>query len=207
MKRSPIVNGRGRRRAGLSFGVWLGGALAILAAWGGFASQDRASQAAPPQPAQVNNPSGQANNLPTQAKNQPATAKKATAPADKNRVFNYTFDDLKFDIEKDSPFERGMLPKKIEDYAGQRVSIRGFILPTSFQTGLTNFILVRDNMECCFGPGAALYDCIVIEMAKGKTTDYSIRPVTVEGKFAIDEFIGPDRRHLAIYKIVADKVE
>jgi hypothetical protein len=139
-------------------------------------------------------------------KSKPA-AETPKKPVDPNRTNNYSFDDLKFDIEKDAPFERSMLPKKIEEYAGQRVSIRGFILPTSFATGLTSFVLVRDNMECCFGPGAALYDCIVIEMAEGKTTDYSIRPVTVEGKFSIDEFIGPNRRHLAIYKIVADKVE
>jgi hypothetical protein len=133
--------------------------------------------------------------------------KPTTQATDSNRTRNYSFDDLKFDIEKDAPFERSMLPKKIEGYAGQRISIRGFILPTSFQTGLKSFVLVRDNMECCFGPGAALYDCIVVEMAEGKSTDYSIRPVTVEGRFAIEEVIGPGRRHLAIYKLLADKVE
>lgn len=148
-----------------------------------------------------------AEQAPEPAKKSKPQAADASSPVDPNRTTNYTFDDLKFDIEKDAPFERSMLPKKIEGYAGQRVSVRGFILPTSFQTGLTSFVLVRDNMECCFGPGAALYDCIVVEMAEGKSTDYSIRPVTVEGRFAIEEFIGPGRRHLAIYKIVADKVE
>lgn len=142
-----------------------------------------------------------------------ASAEKESKPAkkpsagDEKKLLDYTFDDLKFDIEKDAPFKREMLPEKIENYAGRRMRIRGFILPTSFQTGLTNFVLVRDNMECCFGPGAALYDCIVVEMAGDKTTDYTIRPVAVEGTFKIDEFIGPGRKHLAIYKLIADKVE
>lgn len=128
-------------------------------------------------------------------------------PIDPNRTYNHSFDDLKFDIAKGAPFERSMLPQKIEDYAGERVSIRGYIFPPPYQNGLTGFILVRDNQECCFGPGAAIYDCIQIQMAEGKTADYTIRPVVVEGKFSIDEVIGPDRKHLAIYKIVCEKVE
>ena len=46
---------------------------------------------------------------------------------------------------------------------------------------LTVTVLVRDNLECCFGPGAALYDCVMVRMNPGKTTNFSIRPVTVEG--------------------------
>ena len=117
-----------------------------------------------------------------------------------------TFDDIKFDIKPDAPFKRPMLTKKIEDLAGKPVRIRGYILPSFQQTGLTQFVLVRDNQACCFGPGAALYDCIVVEMKPGKSTDFNLYPVAVEGTFTINELQDPDGKALAIYHLDGDDV-
>jgi hypothetical protein len=88
-----------------------------------------------------------------------------------------------------------------------RVRIRGYILPSFQQTGLTQFVLVRDNMECCFGPGALLHDCVVVRMIPGKTASFSIRPVAVTGTFRVEELRGPDGRHLAIYALDGEAVE
>ena len=100
-----------------------------------------------------------------------------------------TFDDLKFDIEKGDKFKRDLLPKSVESLGGRKVKLRGYILPATLfkETDIEQFVLVRDNQECCFGPGAALYDCVIIEMVPGKTTDFVTRPVTVEGKFKVQE--------------------
>lgn len=117
-----------------------------------------------------------------------------------------SFDDIKFDIKPDAPFKREMLTKKIEDLANKTIRIRGYILPSFQQTGLTQFVLVRDNMACCFGPGAALYDCIVVEMKPGKSTDFNLYPVAVEGTFSIQEFKDPDGKALAIYHLDGDEV-
>lgn len=117
------------------------------------------------------------------------------------RTRDITFDDLKFEMEKGDPFKRSMLTPSIEALEGQNVRLRGFILPSFQQTGIKQFVLVRDNMECCFGPGAALYDCVYIEMAPGKTADYTIYPVAVEGVFHVKEWVGPDGKHLAIYSM------
>jgi hypothetical protein len=124
-----------------------------------------------------------------------------------DRPYDKTFDDLRFDIKVGEPFRPEMLPESIEQMKNTRMRIRGFILPTAQSRGLTVFVLVRDNQQCCFGPGAALYDCILIEMQPGKTTEFSIRPVTVEGIFDINEVRGPDGVHLAIYRIVAESVK
>ena len=118
-----------------------------------------------------------------------------------------TFDGVKFPMKKGDKFKRSMLTKKIEDLDGKRVRIRGYILPSFQQKGIKQFILVRDNMECCFGPGAALYDCIVVEMAKGKSTSFTVRPVAVEGTFAIRPFKGPDGKHLAVYHLTGLSVK
>ena len=98
------------------------------------------------------------------------------------------FDDLQFEIEKDAPFEPGMLTADVKKLAGRKVKLRGYILPSTLfkETNIEEFVLVRDNQECCFGPGAALFDCVIVKMAPGKTTDFVTRPVTVEGKFKID---------------------
>ena len=52
-----------------------------------------------------------------------------------------------------------------------------------------------------FGPGAALYDCIFVEMETGKSASFTVRPVAVEGQFSIKPFQGPDGKHLAIYHL------
>lgn len=120
--------------------------------------------------------------------------------AGSSKIKDITFDDIKFDIKKGDPFKRSLLTEKIEKLHGQPVRIRGYILPSFQQSGITQFVLVRDNMECCFGPGAAIYDCIVVEMEPGKSTSYTVRPIAVEGIFTIDEF-KVDGKVMAIYHL------
>ncbi len=121
-----------------------------------------------------------------------------------------TFDDLKFEMEVGTQFKREMLTKEIEALHKKTIRIRGYILPATLfkQTGIENFVLVRDNMECCFGPGAALYDCIIVEMEKGKTIDFTTRPVAVRGRFEAKVFNYPESEEVyAIYKMTATEVK
>ncbi len=122
-------------------------------------------------------------------------------------LLDITFDDIKFDVEKGESFVRDMLTEPIEQLEDRDVRIRGYILPSFQQRGITQFVLVRDNLECCFGPGAALFDCILVEMEPGESTSFTIRPVTVDGTFAIREFQDPDGTHLAIYHMSGRKVK
>ncbi len=118
-----------------------------------------------------------------------------------------TFDDIKFEMELDDPFKRSLLTPKIEDLFGQRIRIRGYMYPTLKRRGLTGFVLVRDNQECCFGPGAALFDCIRVQMHPDKTAEFSIRPIAVEGVFKFDEFTDLDGTTRAIYMLEQTTVE
>ena len=120
-----------------------------------------------------------------------------------DRPYDKTFDELRFDLKLGEKFERSMLTKEIESLNGQKIRIRGYILPTPQKHGITQFVLVRDNQECCFGPGAALYDCILVEMKPGNTADFTIRPIAVEGAFDVREFV-IDGKHLAIYHMSAE---
>jgi hypothetical protein len=148
------------------------------------------------------------NEEPPKSERQLAEERKAREAARKRGEI--TFDDLKFDIEKGGEFKDEMLTDGIRELEKKVVKLRGFILPTSVfqQSGIKQFVLVRDNQECCFGPGAAIYDCVIIEMAPGKTATFSTRVVSVKGKFEIDSesYQYPDGGHYAIFKMTAEEV-
>jgi hypothetical protein len=137
-------------------------------------------------------------------------AAEPSQPSSKNEqrpTRDVTFDTIKFDMQKEEPFKRSMITPAIERLENSKIRIRGYILPSFQQSGLTQFVLVRDNMQCCFGPGAALFDCIVVEMDSGQTTDFTTQPVAVEGVFTINELRNPEGKCLAIYHLQAQRVQ
>lgn len=139
----------------------------------------------------------------------------ATRPATRRRVVakkkgEISFDDLLFTIAKEAQFAVEMIPADVSRYNNTIVTIRGYILPASVlrDKGNKQFVLVRDNQECCFGPKAAIYDCIMIKMVDGKTADFSTRPIAVTGKFRVTtEYQLEDGQYIAIYEILANKVK
>ena len=126
----------------------------------------------------------------------------AVAAADgDDRIADLTFDDIKFEMEKGADFERSMLTEDIEELAGKRIKLRGYIRPSFQQSGIKRFILVRDNQECCFGPGAMIYDCVLVSLSKGTEIEYTVRPIVVEGQFYLKEYKGPDGKVWAIFRM------
>lgn len=117
-----------------------------------------------------------------------------------DEVKGLSFDDIKFEMDKNQPWSMDLVTQPILDLKGKRVSLRGYILPSTKQSGITTFILVRDNQECCFGPGAALYDCVLVRLKDDHSVDFTVRPVKIEGDFMIKEYkIGG--QVMAIYRM------
>jgi len=133
--------------------------------------------------------------------------KPAPATRSKQRRFALTFDDLKFDMEKTETFDRAMLTPEINGYHGGKVKIRGYIRPNFKQSGITKFIFVRDNKECCFGPQAAIFDNILVRLEKGASTNFTVRPVTVEGDFVLKEYYGDDETVWSLYRMYNAKIK
>jgi len=156
-------------------------------------------------PAQVVPPAVQTSSSPSQSPSEPVA--REPTPKAPTAVVEATFDDLKFEIEPDAAFDKSMLTPKITELCEQRIRIRGYIYPTLKKRGIKQFVLVRDNLECCFGPGAALFDCILVHMKAGKTAEFSIRPVAVEGTFKFEEFVDYDGITRAIFRIDGESVE
>lgn len=94
----------------------------------------------------------------------------------------------------------GLLPDWLKSLSGKKVRVRGFMYPTFEETGLTRFILARDNQICCFGREAKVYDLIQVGLAAGETTNYiQGRPFDVVGTFRIEpEVFGEDLDRLYV---------
>jgi hypothetical protein len=122
-------------------------------------------------------------------------------------VKEVTFDNVKLELKKGDPYDSSLLTDEVKKLDGQRIRIRGYILPSYQQAGIKQFVLVRDNMECCFGPGALLHDCILVEMRAPATAEFTVRPVSVVGTFTIREIKGPDGNYLAIYHLDGNQVK
>jgi hypothetical protein len=130
------------------------------------------------------------------------------APQAGGGVLGITFDDVIFPLEPNQSFDPSLLTDSVRALFGRKIKIRGYIHPSCpFQTGVTSFILVRDDQSCCFGPGAALYDCIIVDMVPGRTTNFTPKPVAVEGTFTLREFKDLNGKYLAIYHLDGEAVE
>ena len=120
---------------------------------------------------------------------------------DKKETKDLTFDDFKFEMKKGERFQDAMLTEGIKSLDGTTIRVRGFIRPSLKQKGISKFVFVRDNQECCFGPGAMLYDCVLVQMAKDNDLVFTVRPITLEGTFYIKKFKGPDGKVWALFRM------
>lgn len=130
----------------------------------------------------------------------------AVEPRTKPRVRDISFDSVKFPLGKGEPFDQELLTPEITELDGAPVRIRGYMLPHYVSSGIKRFVLVRDNQECCFGPGAALYDCMLVDLADGRSTDYRVHPITIEGRLEIRPEGDDPSQPMVLYHLVDGRV-
>jgi hypothetical protein len=68
---------------------------------------------------------------------------------------------------------------------GQKVFLKGYIYPTNNPYGLTKFLLLKDNGQCCFGGKPALQDRLTVSL-QGFTFDHTYHKVSVAGTFRLN---------------------
>lgn len=92
-------------------------------------------------------------------------------------------------------------PKWLTNLDGQRIRIRGYMMPTFESTGLERFVMARDTGLCCFGRNPKVYDLISVELKSDKPTDYiHLRPFDVVGTLKV-ELVAEDNRPIGLYWI------
>ncbi len=75
----------------------------------------------------------------------------------------------------------------------QPIFVKGFMYPSGKEYGLTEFLLLKDSGQCCFGGQPALEDMIGVRMKDDMDVDYYGGRVSVAGTFKINpEYRGQD---------------
>lgn len=73
---------------------------------------------------------------------------------------------------------------EVANLDGQPIFIKGYMYPTRQQTGMTEFVLVKDTGQCCFGGNPKLTDMIVVKFHDGMTVNHKEQIlVSVAGTF------------------------
>ncbi|WP_145381870.1 DUF4190 domain-containing protein [Botrimarina mediterranea] len=105
-----------------------------------------------------------------------------------------------------------IIPPEVAEFikSGEPVFIKGYIRPDSikFKQNLNNFLLVRDNQQCCFGDLSKVmyFDQVQVKLGTGLTTDYHSGLFRLGGKLKVapgDPRVGTP----LTYELVADYVK
>lgn len=81
------------------------------------------------------------------------------------------------------------IPEKIWELEGKKVTMQGFMLPYEVVEGkIKSFVLVKNQMACCYGVMPMMNEWLYVTMADGKNTDFFPDiPIIVTGKFQVGE--------------------
>ncbi|MGE5190953.1 MAG: hypothetical protein ACM3U2_00510 [Deltaproteobacteria bacterium] len=64
------------------------------------------------------------------------------------------------------------VPPEVEALDGKPIFIKGYMYPTGRLEGLSEFVLVKDTGQCCFGGQPKLTDMIVVKFEDGMTVKH-----------------------------------
>lgn len=89
--------------------------------------------------------------------------------------------------EKGFKYEKGKgiwsIHPDVEKLNGEKLFLKGYMYPTRQQEGITEFILAKDNGECCMGGEPKVTDMILVKMKAPLKVDFTDRRVSVSGEF------------------------
>jgi hypothetical protein len=85
------------------------------------------------------------------------------------------------------PSSAAQIPATIKKFDAQPAIVTGFMLPTKMEKGLvTEFLLVRSPMMCCYGQVPNMNEWVVVQVPKGVKPLMDI-PVSCYGKLHVKE--------------------
>jgi len=114
------------------------------------------------------------------------------------------FIEANFDLWSGFDPEKDQMPNQIRMLNGKKIAVTGFMLPVDFEDGrVTSFILLNNQMGCCFGIMPRMNELIYIKMQGNTSAKFMTDvPIKVFGKFKVGEenVVG------SLYGIEADRV-
>jgi hypothetical protein len=89
-----------------------------------------------------------------------------------DQLAGYSFTAPPFNPDADPkatpPSGEEQIPAKVKEWNGKKAIVTGFMLPVKMDNGLvTEFLLVKDAMMCCYGTVPNMNEWVVVKMGKG----------------------------------------
>lgn len=78
------------------------------------------------------------------------------------------------------------VPDSARAMNGEDVLLKGYIYPGSRQRGITEFLLCRDQGDCCFGGQPKVTDRVLVRLADRQGIDFTQGLVKIAGRFRIE---------------------
>jgi hypothetical protein len=86
------------------------------------------------------------------------------------------------------------IPDSARAIDGRSVLLKGYMYPGKQQHGITQFLLVRDQGDCCFGGNPKITDRVLVRLsdpANPKGIDFSPRLTKIAGTFVVRPTMSP----------------
>ena len=77
------------------------------------------------------------------------------------------------------------VPDSARQMDGRDVLLKGYIYPGKQQQGLVQFLLVRDQGDCCFGGNPKITDRVLVQLADPVGIDFTPHLTKVAGRFRV----------------------
>lgn len=112
------------------------------------------------------------------------------------------------EMKPDTVEERGNIPipPEIAALDGKKVFIKGYVRPGSQRTISGEFLLVRDNNECCFGEidKVKYFDQMQVKLERNQTASFDLRLYRVGGTLRVNPANLGRGPEFPVYSLVAD---
>jgi len=80
------------------------------------------------------------------------------------------------------------IPARVREFNDKKVLVTGFMLPVKMDAGLvTEFLLVKDPMMCCYGVMPKVNEWVVVRMVGKGVPPLMDVPITFEGTLAVGQ--------------------
>jgi hypothetical protein len=125
-----------------------------------------------------------------------------------SRLANYTFPSvIEDDPVKLAALYNAQIPQAIKNLDGKKTVISGFMLPVKVNKGVvTELLLMKDQMSCCYGATPNLNDFVIVRMPEGKGKLMVDTPIFIYGTLKVGAVL--ENGFLAgVYQLDGDKME
>ena len=77
------------------------------------------------------------------------------------------------------------VPESALEMSGRDVLLKGYMYPGKQQQGITQFLLVRDQGDCCFGGNPKITDRVLVNLKDPKGISFTSRQRKIAGRFVV----------------------